>query len=581
VRFAMPLVTSGSESSEASGYDGTIKIDTSINTGHFNAGMTQVTKASTKVMKAIPSAFSKGMAKVAQIIKTVMSIVANSIVMVGIAAVAVIAVIEAVIGALIGIAIVIVQMGIKAFNVLDDSIGKTSEYYDKVKSLKDAFANLKGAALGAFMTLLTAALPYLIMVMDFLTKIINYLSMVLAAFLGQASVMQYVGDAAEIAAENAAQLAKNTKDAEKAAKGALAAFDELDVLQQEGKDQTAGTTTDATGMLFKEVPLDPEIVRKAEKVKQWFVDMWNSIVINAQTAWAEIVRIWGVVVDWFIWLWTTIRDNAWLAAGSVVSVFISLALWFKEHVVDPIIDYFAPMWAFISILAWDAFVTLKLIWETVSEWFRVTVVDPLVKIYTDGWNAIFGAARDTWAQIVQVWQAVVKWFSDTVVTPLQKLFGPALDWVREKWVTVFSFIASFVKGVLNGVIDAVNRMISMIASGLNSLIANLNTFGSNIPGWVNIPSVYAKQIPRLAKGAVIPPGSEFLAILGDQTSGRNIEAPENLIRQIIQEEVGKVQAEVTINFAGSLASLVRELKPFIDKENVRVGGSLVQSGVTS
>ena len=45
-------------------------------------------------------------------------------------------------------------------------------------------------------------------------------------------------------------------------------------------------------------------------------------------------------------------------------------------------------------------------------------------------------------------------------------------------------------------------------------------------------------IPYLAKGAVIPPKSEFLAVLGDQKNGRNIEAPEDLIRQIVREESG-------------------------------------------
>lgn len=43
-------------------------------------------------------------------------------------------------------------------------------------------------------------------------------------------------------------------------------------------------------------------------------------------------------------------------------------------------------------------------------------------------------------------------------------------------------------------------------------------------------------IPALATGAVIPPNREFMAILGDQTSGTNIETPENLLRQIIREE---------------------------------------------
>jgi len=96
------------------------------------------------------------------------------------------------------------------------------------------------------------------------------------------------------------------------------------------------------------------------------------------------------------------------------------------------------------------------------------------------------------------------------------------------------------------------------------------------PFGLNIPEVTAPQIPRLATGAVIPPNAEFAAILGDQRSGRNLEAPEGLIRQIIQEEIGNIQVETTLNFGGSLGQLVRELKPYIDRENVRIGGSLVK-----
>ncbi len=47
----------------------------------------------------------------------------------------------------------------------------------------------------------------------------------------------------------------------------------------------------------------------------------------------------------------------------------------------------------------------------------------------------------------------------------------------------------------------------------------------------------AMAAPALATGAVIPPNQQFMAILGDQKSGRNLEAPESLIRQIMQEEL--------------------------------------------
>lgn len=48
-------------------------------------------------------------------------------------------------------------------------------------------------------------------------------------------------------------------------------------------------------------------------------------------------------------------------------------------------------------------------------------------------------------------------------------------------------------------------------------------------------------VPYLAKGAVIPPRSEFLAVLGDQKNGRNLEAPEGVIREIIEDALAKNQ----------------------------------------
>jgi hypothetical protein len=39
--------------------------------------------------------------------------------------------------------------------------------------------------------------------------------------------------------------------------------------------------------------------------------------------------------------------------------------------------------------------------------------------------------------------------------------------------------------------------------------------------------------------------------------------------------------EIVIRFEGSLAALVRELKPVIDAENARIGGSLIRSGATA
>ncbi len=118
---------------------------------------------------------------------------------------------------------------------------------------------------------------------------------------------------------------------------------------------------------------------------------------------------------------------------------------------------------------------------------------------------------------------------------------------------IFEGIGGIIKGVVNTAIDMINSMIRAITTGLNFIIKAMNKLSFDIPDWVpapfggkswgfNIPTLSATTIPKLATGAVIPPNSEFLAILGDQKSGRNIETPESLLRQILREELSNLMA---------------------------------------
>ena len=147
------------------------------------------------------------------------------------------------------------------------------------------------------------------------------------------------------------------------------------------------------------------------------------------------------------------------------------------------------------------------------------------------------------------------------------------------------------KTAVNLVVGMINFMIRGVVTGINTIIGAINGIKFTVPSWIpviggkgvgfNIPTITAPQIPLLATGAVIPPNAAFAAVLGDQRTGRNIEAPEALIRQIIKEEIGNQgNREIKINFAGSLGALIRELKPYIDKENTRIGASLI-SGATA
>jgi len=147
--------------------------------------------------------------------------------------------------------------------------------------------------------------------------------------------------------------------------------------------------------------------------------------------------------------------------------------------------------------------------------------------------------------------------------------------------TIFKNIFDSLHGIVKAPLNLIIRSVNKVIDGLNKFRIKIPDWVSKITGISGEWSFGIPRIPELAKGAVIPPNSEFLAVLGDQKSGRNIEAPEGLIRQIIKEELSGLNVggqEVSINFAGNMAQLIRVLKPYIDKENSRIGTKLVIGG---
>ena len=88
-------------------------------------------------------------------------------------------------------------------------------------------------------------------------------------------------------------------------------------------------------------------------------------------------------------------------------------------------------------------------------------------------------------------------------------------------------------------------MANAVVAAINTVIRAINTINFTVPDWIpgvggnsvgfNIPEINKISIPRLATGAVIPANKEFLAVLGDQKHGTNIEAPLEMIKQANKE----------------------------------------------
>lgn len=121
---------------------------------------------------------------------------------------------------------------------------------------------------------------------------------------------------------------------------------------------------------------------------------------------------------------------------------------------------------------------------------------------------------------------------------------------------------SGVRQAMNRVIDMANTLLRSTATGVNFLGKALNTFSFTVPNWVpgiggrgfsfGIKPVTAPQIPYLARGAVLPANRPFMAVVGDQKYGTNIEAPLAVIEQAV---AGVMEDYAAANLAGHQATV--------------------------
>lgn len=330
-----------------------------------------------------------------------------------------------------------------------------------------------------------------------------------------------------------------------------------------------------------------------QPVVVFFTTLWDQIELAAQAAWTWISGVWEVVAAWFdtnvitplrnffqgfIDWWGIVFYDVWIVISGIWAI---VAQWFQDNVITPLQNFFSAAWEAIKGFFSSAWTTISEVWQTVSTWFQDNVITPMQTAFDTAWKAISGFFSDTWEDIKKVWEVVSTWFTENVVDPIKSAFDTMLYGEDGKgglvgaFTTAWESIKSFLKGILNGIIGLINGVLGGVFGGVNGLIDSINAAGEVFPGFVPIPHITAPQIPALATGAVIPPNAQFLAMLGDQRSGRNLEAPEALIRQIVREESGGTGGDIRIGFDGDLSELIRILNPVINRENTRIGKSMV------
>lgn len=112
-----------------------------------------------------------------------------------------------------------------------------------------------------------------------------------------------------------------------------------------------------------------------------------------------------------------------------------------------------------------------------------------------------------------IFQGIIEFLTGVFAGDWDRAFrglGNILIAIVNSWISAFESFVNFIIDGINTLVDAANHLLSILG------------IGTKIP---QVPPLVLGRIPALAQGAVIPPNREFLAVLGDQKSGTNIETP--------------------------------------------------------
>lgn len=198
----------------------------------------------------------------------------------------------------------------------------------------------------------------------------------------------------------------------------------------------------------------------------------------------------------------------------------------------------------------------------------IASISLLAASVTIGVTSANGTSK-SWVEVLHL-EEVTRWVS----TALQ-LAGVALIGIGAVTMNPLLIIAGL---ALLGVSLAAGTLSNKTSRG--SFNGNGGGFGGGrMSSAYAAPSMASYHIPALATGAVIPPNREFLAVLGDQKSGTNIEAPTSEIEAAVARGIRSSNltgsGNMTLVLDGDLAALARIFRPYLLVEGRKVGVSLV------
>lgn len=297
-------------------------------------------------------------------------------------------------------------------------------------------------------------------------------------------------------------------------------------------------------------------------------DLLGSIADLLKTLWEQVLQ---PFIQWIIdnvlpivlpiiqaiydTLVTVIGDIADFLTGFVNTV---------KGIIDLIVALINGDWS----AAWEA---AKSIVENVFNMifsFVQTIIDSLLGVIDVGLQTILGIFKtifqSMFAFVSKIWNDIkeyttsfFEWIGghiDSALNDIKSVWDNIWDSFTEKVTNIWENIKSIVSGAIESIRNWVSSLFSLfggVSSRAGSLssrsrfeTSSYSTTSYSMLLSPDLAPLSTTPIPRLATGAVIPANREFLAVLGDQKHGTNVEAPLDTIKQASTEALLEVMAKL-------------------------------------
>ena len=380
------------------------------------------------------------------------------------------------------------------------------------KQMSASLAQIRGNLLTAFAPIYSFVLPAIRTLLSWLAKLTAVISSVFGAIFGQTASQAQANAKALYQQANATSA---TGDAAEKAKRQLSGLDEMN--RWESNDSSGGggggvgsAAPDFSGV--SQVKLPDNVQAGLAKIGEAL----RSII-------ESLKRIWDSPVVQFI-----VKTVLYVAMQRIAWILSSVGL-----VLEGIAD----------ILDGN-------VWEGIKKVGRglLDLMNPIGGLQDDFkslWEKVASGAVAAWYGIKSAFKSVPEWFQSKFSDAWQKV-KDVFSTGGRIWSGIKEGIENTFRTVVNAIIRGMNMIIAVPFNKINSMlntIRNAHFLGiSPFQNMWGVNPLPVPQIPMLARGAVIPANRQFLAVLGDQRNGNNLEAPESLLRQIVREEASSASS---------------------------------------